>query len=76
MDKKELYGLDLSDATWKKSSRSAYHVECVEVADLEEHLEEHGVALRNSRHPEKGDLRFTPEEWAGFREGVRNGESD
>ncbi|MEU2790292.1 DUF397 domain-containing protein [Streptomyces sp. NPDC007100] len=33
-------------------------------------------ALRDSRHPEKGDLRFTPEEWVGFREGVRNGESD
>ncbi|MFB1045483.1 DUF397 domain-containing protein [Streptomyces chrestomyceticus] len=54
----------------RKSSRSAYHIACVEVADPEER----GVALRDSRNPDQGDLRFTPAERAPFREGVRSGE--
>ncbi|MFF3272727.1 DUF397 domain-containing protein [Streptomyces chrestomyceticus] len=54
----------------RKSSRSAYHIACVEVADLEER----GVALRDSRNPDQGDLQFTPAERAPFREGVRSGE--
>ncbi|MEU7228055.1 DUF397 domain-containing protein [Streptomyces chrestomyceticus] len=70
MDKDELYGLDLSGASWRKSSRSAYHIACVEVAELQER----GVALRDSRNPDQGDLRFTPTAWAAFREGVRSGE--
>ncbi|WP_078600549.1 DUF397 domain-containing protein [Streptomyces violens] len=34
------------------------------------------VALRDSRHPERGDLRFTPQEWTAFCAGMRDGEFD
>ena len=70
MQKKELYGMDLSHAQWKKSSRSQIGVNhCVEVADLGNGA----VAMRDSKNPER-ELRFTPEEWAAFRDGVRDGE--
>jgi hypothetical protein len=44
---------------------------CVEVAFLRP---PGGVLLRNSRHPESGNLEFTLSEWAAFLEGVRAGE--
>ncbi|TGB08548.1 DUF397 domain-containing protein [Streptomyces sp. MZ04] len=66
--KKELYARDISEAQWRKSSHSL--LVCVEVAEIGGGA----VALRDSKNPALGDLRFTPEEWAAFREGVRGGE--
>lgn len=68
MEKKELYARDISNAQWRKSSHSL--VICVEVADIGGGA----VALRDSKNPGLGDLRFTPEEWAAFRKGVQAGE--
>lgn len=68
MEKNELYARDISGAQWGKSSYSLQI--CVEVAEIGGGA----VALRDSKNPGLGDLRFTPEEWAAFREGVRAGE--
>ena len=68
VEKEELYARDITDAQWCKSSRSL--IICVEVAEIGGGA----VALRDSKNPERADLRFTPEEWAAFREGVRDGD--
>ncbi|MEU1597106.1 DUF397 domain-containing protein [Streptomyces sp. NPDC005708] len=68
--KAELYTLDLTDARWVKSSRSMDRPYCVEVADLGCGA----VAIRDSRRKDLPSLRFTAEEWAAFRDGVREGE--
>lgn len=68
MEKQELYARDISGARWRKSSHSL--VICVEVAEIGGGA----VALRDSKDPGRGDLRFTAEEWAAFRAGVRDGE--
>jgi Domain of unknown function (DUF397) len=68
--KAELYGLDLTEARWVKSSKSSTQPYCVEVADLGGGA----VAVRDSNHRELPPLRFTAEEWAAFRDGVREGE--
>lgn len=54
---------------WKKSSYSSNNGSCVEVkltGDL--------VAVRNSNHPDDGQVLFTRDEWAAFLPGVRDGE--
>ncbi|MER5521474.1 DUF397 domain-containing protein [Streptomyces sp. NPDC002763] len=68
--KAELYALDLTQARWIKSSKSPYTTTCVEVADLGRGA----VAVRDSNHRDLPPLRFTAEEWAAFRDGVREGE--
>jgi len=72
--KDELYALDLTGARWVKSSKSPRPQcpcpHCVEVADLGDGA----VAMRDSRRRELPPLRFTAEEWAAFRDGVREGE--
>ncbi|MFJ6559396.1 DUF397 domain-containing protein [Streptomyces sp. NPDC091412] len=68
--KAELYALDLSQTRWVKSSKSPYSSTCVEVADLGGGA----VAVRDSNHRDLPPLRFTAEEWAAFRDGVREGE--
>ncbi|POX37820.1 DUF397 domain-containing protein [Streptomyces sp. Ru73] len=70
--KDELYALDVADARWRKSSKSLSTGDCVQVAELAGGA----VAVRDSRHPERGDLRFTPQEWTAFCAGVRDGEFD
>ncbi|MFG2304233.1 DUF397 domain-containing protein [Actinacidiphila glaucinigra] len=72
-NKAELYGLDLAEARWVASSHCPYggnRPQCVEVADLGDGA----VAVRDSAHRDLPPLRFTAEEWAAFREGVREGE--
>ncbi|MFB7459369.1 MULTISPECIES: DUF397 domain-containing protein [unclassified Streptomyces] len=69
-EKAELYALDLSRTRWVKSSKSPYTSTCVEVADLGGGA----VAVRDSNHRDLPPLRFTAEEWAAFRDGVREGE--
>jgi hypothetical protein len=66
--------MDRSDSTlnWVKSSLSFSNGNCVEVAGLTDG----GIGVRNSRDPEGGMLRFTPDEWRAFLGGARNGEFD
>ena len=67
--KHELYALDLSTARWYKASASAGEGECFEVADLPDG----GKAVRDSKTPGRGDLRFTAAEWVA-RAGCLAGE--
>lgn len=68
--KANLYDIDLTDVTWRKSSASAGEHECVEVAELPGG----GRAVRDSKNPEREPLRFTASEWAAFQAGVIAGE--
>lgn len=60
---------DLSAATWHKSSYSGPENNCVETAVLP-----NGIAVRDSKHPEGGALRFSAAAWSDFLRGVGNGE--
>ncbi|MEU7633263.1 DUF397 domain-containing protein [Nocardia sp. NPDC049220] len=62
--------VDLSGASWFKSSRSQAGKECVEVAFLDEGK----VGVRDSKNPAGPALVFTPGEWHAFTEGVTDGE--
>ncbi|AXI77857.1 DUF397 domain-containing protein [Peterkaempfera bronchialis] len=68
--KAELYSHDLSAATWRKSSASGAENNCVEVTDLPGG----GVAVRDSKNPDREPLRFDAAEWTAFRQGVVAGE--
>jgi ABC-type amino acid transport substrate-binding protein len=63
--------VDLSDATWTKSSRSGAAGHCVEVAFVGQ-----ATAVRDSKNPDAGTQFYTPEEWNAFLEGVKAGEFD
>lgn len=56
------------DLVWQKSSFSGAE-NCVEVATVEDF-----VMVRDSKDPQGSVLRFTPEEWRAFLEGVNVGE--
>ncbi|MGH3769307.1 MAG: DUF397 domain-containing protein [Pseudonocardiaceae bacterium] len=62
--------MDLTGATWRKSTRSnGSGGDCVEVADLD------GCrAVRDSKNPVGLALFVTGAEWAAFTTGIRNGE--
>jgi hypothetical protein len=64
--------LSQSDLTWRKSSFSGASDNCVEVAELSDG----GRAVRDSKNPSAGMLRFTPGEWNAFIAGARVGEFD
>ena len=46
---------------FRKSSYSGHAQDCVEVADLPG-----GAAVRDSKHPDAGNLPFPTAEWTGF----------
>ena len=58
--------------SWTKSSLSHANGNCVEVAALPERQ----VGMRDSKDAGGLVLRFPPEEWRAFLDGVRNGEFD
>jgi Domain of unknown function (DUF397) len=61
-----------SSCAWIKSSLSGYAGNCVEVAGLSANR----IRIRDSKHPGRAVLNFTPAEWDAFIGGVRNGEFD
>jgi len=57
---------DLRHAQWRKSSYSGNTGNCVEVADLGDH-----VAVRDSKDPDGPKLVFTRDVWRAFLESVK-----
>lgn len=57
---------------WKKATRCDNSgPNCVEVAHTPE-----GTLVRDTKQPDSPVLRFTPDEWAAFVGGVKDGEFD
>lgn len=65
-------GVELADASWRKSRHSGAIGNCVEVAPLDGGE----IAMRNSRHPHGPALIYTRAEMAAFVAGVKDGEFD
>ncbi len=61
--------VDLTGATWFKSTRSANNGQCVEVAFVDG-----DVAVRDSKNPTGPALVFSASEWSAFIAGVAAGE--
>ena len=65
--------MDLSNATWRKSSYSGGNGgNCVEVAVLPDG----GRAVRDSKDPDGPKLMFSPVEWRTFINAMRSGTFD
>ncbi|NEA26609.1 DUF397 domain-containing protein [Actinomadura bangladeshensis] len=62
---------DVSDAQWRKSSRSSANGQCVEVAPLQA-----SIGVRDSNAPDAGHLTFTHEAWGAFMTRARFGHYD
>ncbi|MEV1008495.1 DUF397 domain-containing protein [Streptomyces sp. NPDC049881] len=67
--KEDLYAIDLSGAEWRKSPLSNGPEQCVEITDLPGG----GIAIRDSKNPEREALRYTAAEWSAFKGGILNG---
>ncbi|MGH3734023.1 MAG: DUF397 domain-containing protein [Micromonosporaceae bacterium] len=66
---------DLTNAVWRKSTRSSSDNQCVEVAiNL---LDEQGaIYVRDSKNPTGPALAFTAAEWDAFLAGAKDHEFD
>jgi hypothetical protein len=64
--KSDLYAIELTEAVWHKASASGGEGNCVEVAELPGGAR----AVRDSKNPGRGPLRFTASQWAAFRDGI------
>ena len=60
------------EVAWLKSSASTNDGACTEVASLPGGM----IGVRDSKDPGGAVLRFTPAEFAAFREGIKAGEFD
>ncbi|MEU8202335.1 DUF397 domain-containing protein [Streptosporangium sp. NPDC049046] len=60
--------VDLTKATWRKSTFSGANGDCVEVADLGD-----AVAVRDSKDPSGPKLVFARNTWAAFVTDLKNG---
>jgi hypothetical protein len=60
----------MQEPKWIKSSLSFSNGNCVQIAELPDGQ----IGIRDSKSPHGPILRFTPDEWAAFTAGVRNGE--
>jgi len=60
--------MDLTNAAWRKSTRSIVTSNCVEFAEFEA-----AVAVRDSKAPSDGVITFGPGAWTAFVAGVRAG---
>lgn len=69
MEKAKPYDLDLTNVTWQKSSYSNPSGNCVEVA----RFCVGAVAVRDSKVPHAGALRFAVSQWAAFLRGAEAG---
>lgn len=65
--------LNLTNAAWRKSSRSdnTSSGTCVEVASFSAH-----VAVRDSKNPNKTNLVLSSHQWQNFIRGVKHGKFD
>ena len=71
--------MDLTGATWRKSSFSSGNDRPgIEIAVLPGSKEgsDRVIAMRDGRDPDGPALIFTPEEWRAFTAGVNDGEFD
>lgn len=69
--KDSLYAAPL-DGAWQKSSFSNNgSAECVQLMGIEG-----GVAVGDSKSPDRPELRYTPSEFAAFIKGIKAGEFD
>jgi hypothetical protein len=71
--------MDLTGATWRKSSFSnGNDGPGIEIAVLPGSKEgsDRVIAMRDGRDPDGPALIFTPEEWRAFTAGVNDGEFD
>lgn len=62
---------DLTGATWRKSSRSGAGNDCVELV-----VAETGAAVRDSKRPAAGDIRFGGTGWHAFLGVLKEGRLD
>ncbi|MGW2046244.1 Scr1 family TA system antitoxin-like transcriptional regulator [Streptomyces sp. NPDC001858] len=68
--KAELYSYNLSAATWRKPSASGSENNCVQITDLPGG----GIAVRDSKKPDREPLCFDAAEWAALRHAFLTGE--
>jgi hypothetical protein len=59
------------ELTWRKSRRSGFQGNCVELADAGD-----TIAVRNSRFPQGAVLAFPARDMASFLDGIKSGELD
>jgi len=59
---------DLTDARWRKSSRSGAGNDCVELV-----VARIGAAVRDSKNPEAGHVAFATNGWSAFLGVVKEG---
>lgn len=64
-----MHTTNLSNATWRKSTRSNGQANCIEVANLDSGHH----AIRDSKNPTGPALLITPTHWTTFTTALRTG---